>query len=143
MGDIRNWAQSRHRINNMKNFYLALTLGILLSVSSCEKPEVKNIEVNAPANIVPQQNSQEPHAASTQPKDGNYPGKGKVTKINTDLGSVELDHQEVVGVMPAMIMEFYVKDKSVLGDIKVGDEVDFILEYKHPTETIVSIKKIK
>ena len=126
----------------MKDIYLALTIGILLSASSCDKPEVKNTEVN-PATNTMSQNSQAPQAASTQPKDGNYPGKGKVTKINTDLGSVELDHQEIVGVMPPMIMEFYVKDKSVLGDIKVGDEVDFILEYKHPSETIVEIKKSK
>lgn len=126
----------------MKNIYLALTIGIVLSVSSCEQPIVKNNNTK-PVNTVVSQNSQAPQAASTQPKDGNYPGKGKVTKINTDLGSVELDHQEIVGVMPPMIMEFYVKDKSVLGDIKVGDEVDFILEYKHPSETIVEIKKSK
>ena len=37
------------------------------------------------------QHDSHPQAASTQPKDGNYPGTGKVTKINSDLGSVELD----------------------------------------------------
>ena len=77
------------------------------------------------------------------PKNGNYPGKGKVTKINNTLGSVEVDHDEIVGVMPAMIMEFYVKDNAILNGLEVGDSVDFVLEYKHPAETIVSITKIK
>ncbi len=86
-----------------------------------------------PPNIVP---------TTTQPKDGNYPGRGVVTKINMQLGSIELKHEEIVGVMPAMIMEFFVKDKSLLNGIAVGDKVDFILEYKHPAETIVGITKI-
>lgn len=128
----------------MKYVYPAFIIVAFLCLSACgDKPEVKNTEVKPATNTVSQQNSSEPHAASTQPKDGNYPGHGKVTKINVDLGSVELDHKEIVGVMPAMIMEFYVKDKTILKDIKVGDEVDFVLEYKHPTETILSIKKSK
>lgn len=80
---------------------------------------------------------------STIPKDGNYPGRGTVTKINTELVSVELDHEEIVGLMPKMIMEFYVRDASLLDGLKVGDNVEFVLEYKHPSETIVGIKKIQ
>ncbi len=82
-----------------------------------------------------------PVKTTTTPRDGNYPAKGKVTKINLELGSVELDHEDIPGVMSRMIMEFYVKDKAILDDVKVGDEVDFVLEYKHPAETIVSLKK--
>ena len=65
-----------------------------------------------------------------------------MTKINLELVSVELDHEEIVGVMPAMIMEFYVREKSLLDGLKVGDNVEFVLEYKHPSETIVGIKKL-
>ena len=36
------------------------------------------------------------------PKNGDYPGKGKITKINNELGSVEMDHEVIVGVMPPM-----------------------------------------
>ena len=121
-------------------FLLAFVAVFLLS--SCASQEVKTTSVNPVQNAIVQ-DSKDPVPASTQPKDGNYPSTGKVTKINMDLGSVELDHQEIVGVMPAMIMEFYVKDKSLLDGLKVGDEVDFVLEYKHPSETIVSIKKTK
>ena len=82
------------------------------------------------------------HAAARRSKDGNYPGSGVVTKINTKLGSIELDHKEIVGLMPAMKMEFYVKDRSILGGIAVGDKVDFVVEYTHSAETIISLKKI-
>ena len=125
----------------MKNAYLALTVIALFFSSSCEKNVVKNTEVK-PTNTL-SQNVATPALSPIPPKDGNYPSKGKVTKINNELGSVELNHEEIVGVMPAMIMEFYVKDKSLLKGLEVGDNVDFVLEYKHPAETIVSIKKIK
>ena len=77
------------------------------------------------------------------PKNGDYPAKGVVTKINTEAGSIELDHEEIVGVMPKMIMEFFVSDKKLLDGLRVGDKVDFVLRYKEPTETIVDIKKAK
>jgi len=75
------------------------------------------------------------------PKDGNYNAKGRVTKIDMNLGSVELDHEDIPGVMGPMVMEFTLKDKAQLKGLKVGDNVDFVLEYKHPTEIIVDIKK--
>ena len=43
--------------------------------------------------------------------------------------------------MPAMIMEFYVKDRSMLDGIKVGDLVDFTIEEKGSTEIISELKK--
>lgn len=43
-----------------------------------------------------------------------FNGKGIVTKINLELGSVELDHEAIEGSMPAMLMEFYVKEKASL-----------------------------
>lgn len=87
--------------------------------------------------------STEQSSQPVTPKDGNYNGKGKVTKINPKLGSVELDHETIEGLMPAMRMEFYVSDKSLIDSLKVEDEVDFVIEYKQGTEKIVQIKKVK
>lgn len=70
-----------------------------------------------------------------------YNGTGKVTKINMEIGSVELDHEEIKDLMPKMIMEFYVSDKSQLKDLIIGDRVDFVLEDKSGAEKIFSIKK--
>jgi Cu(I)/Ag(I) efflux system protein CusF len=100
---------------------------------------------NTPKPSNPVTTSGTPVATSSVelPKDGNYNGKGTVTKINNELGSIELDHGEIPGVMPPMIMEFFVKDKAILEGLAVGDNVDFVLEYKHPAETVVSVTKIK
>lgn len=70
-----------------------------------------------------------------------FNSKGIVTKINMELGSVELDHEDIPGLMPAMIMEFYVKDKQMLVPLKVGDKVEFTIEEKNNTEIISAIKK--
>lgn len=82
-----------------------------------------------------------PQPSPSVTKNGDYPGKGKVTKVNMEIGSVEMDHEEIVGVMPPMRMEFYVSDKKMLEKVSVGDAVDFTLRYKDGTETIVAISK--
>ena len=124
-----------------KNHFSPVISAVLL-FSSCATQDVKHAvgQSNTEAAV---QNASASNDAPPIPKDGDYPGKGKVTKINTELVSVELDHEEIVGLMPRMIMEFYVRDASLLDGVKVGDNVEFILEYKHPSETIVGLKKIK
>jgi Cu/Ag efflux protein CusF len=72
-----------------------------------------------------------------------FDGKGVVTKINLERGSVELDHEEIKGSMPAMIMEFYVTEKKELEPLKVGDRVEFVLEEDRGQEKLTSIKKIQ
>ena len=82
-----------------------------------------------------------PVPTTSVPKNGNYSGKGVVTKINLKDGSVEMDHGEIVGLMPAMRMEFFVREKAELEKLKLGDKVEFVIEYKDGQENIVSIKK--
>lgn len=87
-------------------------------------------------------NSFVPNAApSDKPKVKTGNGRGVVTKINLELGSVELNHEEIKGMMPAMRMEFYVSDKKMLDNLKIGDKVDFILEDNAGAERIISIEK--
>lgn len=121
----------------MKGKFLILTLSaFLLAFSACQKSasETKPIDISVPPVA-------EPLVTPIIPKDGNYDGKGTITKINLELGSVELKHEEIKDLMPAMQMEFFVKDKEMLKNLKVGDKVNFVVEYKHPQETITSIKK--
>ena len=54
-----------------------------------------------------------------------YTGEGKVISMDPKRPSIEIDHQEIKGLMPAMKMEFYVKDKSMLTGLKAGDLIDF------------------
>jgi Cu/Ag efflux protein CusF len=86
-------------------------------------------------------NSPVPGAPGPAIKDGDYKGSGKVTKINNELGSIEMDHGDFPGLMPAMRMEFYVSDKAMLQGIAVGDSVDFTILHKGGTETITKLTK--
>jgi Cu/Ag efflux protein CusF len=109
---------------------------------SCSSPSVTNNGA-APQAGTALTSSPSPVPTTMTPKNGDYDGKGVVTKINLELGSVEMDHEDIPGVMPPMRMEFYVTDKKTLDGLKVGDKVDFVLRYKDHTETIVDIKKSK
>ena len=82
-----------------------------------------------------------PAPTTSIPKNGNYNGKGVVTKINLKDVSVEMDHEEIAGLMPAMRMEFHATKKEELEKLNVGDAVEFVVEYKDGQENIVSIKK--
>ena len=85
-----------------------------------------------------------PVPTASIPRDGDYPGKGVVTKVDTEAGWVEIDHEPIEEVMPQkMTMMFNVNDKSILKGINAGDKVEFVLEYKHPKDTVKSIKKIQ
>lgn len=57
-----------------------------------------------------------------------YHGTGVVKATDPKRPSIEIDHQEIVGLMPAMTMEFYVKDKSLLASLNPGDHITFTLE---------------
>ena len=107
---------------------MLFALALVFTVAACEKETVqknynKTVSVNSGVK--------------------RFDGKGVVTKINLELGSVELDHEEIKGSMPAMIMEFYVTDKRELEPLKVGDRVEFVLEEDRGQEKLTSIKKIK
>jgi Cu/Ag efflux protein CusF len=85
-------------------------------------------------------------AVPPQPEVRHFNGVGLVTKIVTDPKygnepSVELNHDEIEGLMPAMIMEFYVKDKALLNNLTIGDKVEFTIEEKGGSEIISAIKK--
>ncbi len=108
--------------------------------AGCEK----SISEAKPQSVKPAQTAVvSPVPTASVPRDGDYSGKGIVTKINNEIGSVELKHEDIKDLMPAMQMEFYVKDKALLKGLAVGDKVDFTVEYKHPTEIISAIKKAK
>ncbi|MGZ8847780.1 MAG: copper-binding protein, partial [Pyrinomonadaceae bacterium] len=55
---------------------------------------------------------------------------------------VEIDHEEIKDLMPAMQMEFNVKDKSLLNDVKAGDRVNFTIVETEKGEFLTAIKKV-
>ena len=57
-----------------------------------------------------------------------YQGEGKVISLTPKQPSIEIDHQDIKDLMPAMTMEFYVKDKSLLDGLNPGDHIKFTIE---------------
>ncbi|HXD29918.1 MAG TPA: SCO family protein [Pyrinomonadaceae bacterium] len=56
-----------------------------------------------------------------------YDLKGKVVSVDRDKQEVTIDHQEVKGFMPAMIMPFKLKDAWPLGQMAAGDQITAVL----------------
>jgi Cu(I)/Ag(I) efflux system periplasmic protein CusF len=117
-----------------KLFFGSIILAV--SLTACATAP-KNTNVRPPA-LAPT-----PIKTPIVPNNGDYQGRGKVTRIELKGGSVELDHEEIPDAMPAMKMEFFVSDKAMLNGLKLGDEVDFTLRYNNGQETIVAISKIR
>ena len=116
-----------------RNFLFLTVSFFCLAFSACQKSATETKPQAAKTAT--------PISTPSIPKDGDYDAVGEVTKINNELGSVELKHEEIKDLMPPMQMEFFVKDKSQLKALKVGDRVTFVVEYRHPQEIITSIKK--
>ena len=70
-----------------------------------------------------------------------YQGEGRVISLKPKLPSIEIDHQEIKGLMPAMTMEFYVKDKSLLDGLKAADQIEFTIDNGVGGVIITRIKK--
>lgn len=70
-----------------------------------------------------------------------YPAVGVVKAINPAAPSIEIDHEDIEGLMPAMQMEFEVSDGSLLGGISVNDRIDFTVEDRAGVMRVTAIKK--
>jgi Cu/Ag efflux protein CusF len=71
-----------------------------------------------------------------------HQGVGVVKALDPKLPSIEIDHEEIKGLMPAMQMDFHVKDKSLLNDLAVGDHIEFTVENGVGGLMITAIRKI-
>ena len=71
-----------------------------------------------------------------------YPGTGVVTIINQKEGWVEIEHEEIKDLMPAMQMEFWIRDPSLLKGIRVGDKVDFVVVEDKVGQYLTELKRV-
>lgn len=143
----------------MKTKYLLIVLACL-SVNACQTSSSNQTASNANTNqaqqaqVVTNRPLVEKKIIETQKKAANsnvaqakyYPGNGAITALNKKTGEVELNHEEIQGKMPAGTTKFKVRTNEFhdfLKDLKVGDQVNFILEDDHGTEMISTINKIK
>jgi Cu/Ag efflux protein CusF len=80
------------------------------------------------------------HAQFETAASGVFHGVGIVTEIQAETGALTLDHEDIIGLMPAMVMMYRVKSPEISRGLKVGDRVSFAVDGK--TYTILSVKLI-
>ena len=70
-----------------------------------------------------------------------YPAVGTVKALNPKAPSIEINHGDIEGLMPAMQMEFDVSDASLLNGLQVEDQIDFTIEDRTGVMRVIAIKK--
>ena len=65
-------------------------------------------------------------AAATQTT--SYQAVGVVKGLDPKELIIELDHENIPGLMPAMQMQFHVKERSLFDGLVVGDRIKFTVE---------------
>jgi Cu/Ag efflux protein CusF len=71
---------------------------------------------------------------------GLFHGTGVVTAIDPVSGAITLDHDEIKGLMPAMIMMYRVKSPSLGARLRKGDRIEFVLDAG--SYTIVEVRSL-
>lgn len=71
-----------------------------------------------------------------------YPGTGIVKILNRKEGWVEIDHQEIKDLMPAMEMEFWVRNPLIMNRVRVGDKVDFVVVEDKKGQYVTELKRV-
>ena len=82
-----------------------------------------------------------PQAQRTPTAVTRHSGVGVIRSINLKEGWFEIDHEEMEGFMPAMQMQWSVRDKAMLKSVRVGDKVNFTVEDDNGSEVITELKK--
>lgn len=94
---------------------------------------------NQPVNQPPAPTPVSGPAAAVQPH--TYQGVGVVKGLDPKLPSIKIDHEDIVGLMPAMEMDFAVTEVSLLNGLAVNDRIDFTIVDKTGEMTVTAIKK--
>ena len=93
---------------------------------------------NAPTN---QSNAPTPAGPAAAVQTNSYHGEGVVKNVNAKAPSIEINHGDIEGLMPAMQMEFPVTDAKLLNGIAVNDQIEFTIETNAGEMRVSGIKK--
>jgi len=124
-------------MNRSASALLFILIAILFSSCQKQNPETKSASPTpTPATFAGPPGF--PPPVMNKP----YPGTGVVVTINRNEGWIEINHEEIKDLMPAMQMEFNVKDKSLLDKAKTGDRVEFTIVETEKGEYLTELKKV-
>jgi len=68
-------------------------------------------------------------------------GVGIVESFDQERATIQIDHEDIKDLMPAMNMLFAVKDKSLLDTVNPGDKIDFWVDPTPAGLVVVRIQK--
>ena len=71
-----------------------------------------------------------------------YAGVGTVKSIDPKLPAIEIDHEDIKGLMPAMQMQFHVKDKALLEGLAPEDRIKFTIENGVGGMSVIALHKM-
>lgn len=122
-----------------RNVCSLLIILLLFLISSCQKQERagQTAQPLPASSTIPARPPGYPSPVMNQP----YPATGVVVLINRKEGWIEINHDEIKGLMPAMQMEFWVKDKSLFDNARAGDRVDFTIVETEKGEYLTELKQ--
>ena len=109
-------------------------------------PAQASTQQGAPGQSVSQANTageQTQGAPSPQASPGAkvFNGEGVVEGVDRSIETIQINHSDIKGYMPAMSMPYRVRDKSMLELVKPGDKVTFTLEDTSKGAVLIEIKK--
>jgi Cu/Ag efflux protein CusF len=115
----------------MRSRWLGLALLPTLAMTVCSRPPAATESTRAASS---------PKASATV-ETKTYHGVGVVISLNIAKLAIEINHEDIPDLMPAMQMSFYVKDKSLLKGLQRNDRIEFTLENGVGGLKITQIKK--
>jgi len=121
----------------LKLLYFGLVV-LAVGHSGCQRQPPKTSDAHLAPSATPMTG---PAGFPTPVMNKPYPGTGVVAAINRKEGWIEINHEDIKDLMPAMQMEFNVQDKTLLDRVAVGDRVDFAIIETPKGEYLIDINK--
>jgi Cu/Ag efflux protein CusF len=126
-----------------------MILTAMLCPACRQTPQAEKVVIPSSQPSVSRNSLETPSPAAAKPLempspvfDKPYPGTGVIMIINRKEGWVEIKHEEIKGLMPAMTMEFWLKNRSLVDKVSVGDRVDFTIVETRKGEYLTKLKKV-
>jgi protein SCO1 len=72
-----------------------------------------------------------------------YDTRGVVRGFSPDRATVEIQHENIPGLMPSMTMPFVARDRKQIADLKIGDAISFRMTVTKKDFWIGNVEKIQ
>lgn len=92
-------------------------------------------------SIRPSGEDQSRYKADAKGQDKIYYGVGVIEEIHKETATVQINHEDIKDLMPAMNMPFPVKDSSLLDSFAAGDRIKFGLQSTPAGLVVVEMEK--